>query len=181
MVNYQNGKIYKLVCNITGLIYIGSTAEILLSNRLAKHRTDYRKHLNGKYHYITSFKILENDNYEIILLENFPCNNRYELKARERFYIESLNCVNKCIPNRTKKEYYDDNKEQILEQKKKYYNNNKQKILEYQKEYDKQYYEINKDKIIKQKKQYYEKNREHIKEQNKQYREKKKLERSNTI
>jgi hypothetical protein len=162
MVNYQNGKIYKIICNITGLIYIGSTAEIYLSNRLAKHRKDYRRFLNGKHNYITSFKILENNNYDIILLETYPCNNKYELKARERIYIESLNCVNKCIPNRTSKEYYNDNKKIILKKNKEYYYKNKNELLEKQKQYNEQ-------------------NKEHIKQYQKEYRLKKKLERSNTI
>jgi hypothetical protein len=158
MVNYENGKVYKIICNITGLIYIGSTAEILLSNRLGKHRRDYRSFLNGKYHYVSSFKILENNNYDIILLETYPCNNKYELKARERFYIESLNCVNKNIPNRTVKEYYEDNK---------------QKILEYNKQYNKKYREQNKQKIAEYKKEYYNDNKQKLAEYNKQYYQKK--------
>ena len=40
-----------------------------------------------------------------------------ELFARERFYIENNNCLNKCIPGRSRKEarkqYYDNNKEKI--------------------------------------------------------------------
>ena len=31
MVNYENGKIYKIVCNETGSIYIGSTAQKYLA------------------------------------------------------------------------------------------------------------------------------------------------------
>jgi hypothetical protein len=176
MVNYQNGKIYKIVCNITGLIYIGSTAEKYLSNRLAKHRTNYKDYLNGKFHYITSFKILENNNYEIILLETYPCNNKYELEARERFYIEICNCANKCIPNRTKKEWYEDNKNYIIEKTKQYQKDNK----DYYKQYQKQYREDNKDKIKQYKKeynkQYQENNKDKIAEYNKQYYLKKKLE-----
>ena len=41
MVNYQNGKIYRIVCNTTDEVYIGSTV-ITLSKRLAKHNSDYR-------------------------------------------------------------------------------------------------------------------------------------------
>jgi hypothetical protein len=169
MVNYENGKIYKIVCNITGLIYVGSTAEILLSNRLARHRTDYRNYLNGKYHYVSSFEILKNDKYEIILLQTYPCNNKYELKARERFYIESLNCVNKNIPNRTYKEWLEDNKDKIAEYHKQYKEQNKDTIKEYKNIYNKQYYNENKNDIIEKNKEYYENNKEQILEQRREY------------
>ena len=57
MVNYQLGKIYKLVDNTNGNIYIGSTCKPYLSSRLAAHKTDYNYYLNGKNNYITSFEI----------------------------------------------------------------------------------------------------------------------------
>ena len=41
MVKYENGKIYKIVCNKTGLIYyIGSTVKALY-DRLSQHKYDY--------------------------------------------------------------------------------------------------------------------------------------------
>ena len=57
MVNYKLGKIYRLECNITGLVYVGSTCEPTLAKRLTKHVADYRKYLKGTYHYVSSFKI----------------------------------------------------------------------------------------------------------------------------
>ena len=47
MVNYTNGKIYKIVCLTTNQIYIGSTTKPL-STRLANHRADYKLYKNGK-------------------------------------------------------------------------------------------------------------------------------------
>jgi hypothetical protein len=96
MVNYELGKIYKIVCNITGKAYIGSTCEQTLAKRLTKHVRNYRSYLKGKYHYVTSFKILENEDYDIILLENYPCNCKDELCARERYHQDTMECVNKC-------------------------------------------------------------------------------------
>ena len=63
MVNYANGKIYKIECLTTGLIYVGSTTKERLSQRMVEHRKKYKRHLKGKYPYTTSFKVLENDNY----------------------------------------------------------------------------------------------------------------------
>ena len=51
---------------------------------------------NIKHGYISSFKCFEGENiYNIILLENFPCNNKNELLKREGYYIKNLDCVNK--------------------------------------------------------------------------------------
>tara|TARA_R110000782_G_scaffold46341_1_gene102415 strand:- start:105 stop:590 length:486 start_codon:yes stop_codon:yes gene_type:complete len=127
VVNYNNGKIYKLVCNISGLIYIGSTTKEFLSQRLNKHRSTYKHWKTGKGNYVTSFKVLENDNFKIVLLEAVNCNSNHELKARERFYIESTDCVNKHIPNRTMKEWIEVNKESISEYQKEYKQAHKEK------------------------------------------------------
>ena len=63
------------------------------------------------------------------------------------------------------KQYYQKNKEQILEQRREYREQNRDKI--------KQYYEQNKDKFREQNrdkiKQYYETNKEHIREKQQQY------------
>lgn len=101
---YLLGKIYQITCKTTGLCYIGSTIEKRLGIRLSKHLYDYKRYLAGNFPYVSSFKIIETDNYEISLIENYPCKNINELRQRERYYIENLPCVNKRIPNRTCKE-----------------------------------------------------------------------------
>ena len=72
MPDYLNGKIYKIVCNITGLVYIGSTAQAL-SQRLQGHKRDFKAHLNQNRNYRTSFKVLENRDFNIILIEDCSC------------------------------------------------------------------------------------------------------------
>ena len=126
-IDYSKGKIYKLVCNISGLVYIGSTCQ-KLSKRKGQHKDKYIMYKNGKYHNLTSFKIIENGNYDIVLIELFPCQSKEELHSRERYHIESIVCVNKCIPGRTDKEYYNDNRSTILKQTKEYVEKNKEKI-----------------------------------------------------
>jgi hypothetical protein len=86
MPDSLNGKIYKLECYTTGLIYIGSTIQPLIQ-RLQGHKRDYNYYLNGK-NYITSFEIIENKNYNIILLEEYPCDNKEQLHAKEAEYIK---------------------------------------------------------------------------------------------
>ena len=43
MVNYNNGKIYKIENNIDDMIYIGSTTKQYLSQRMDKHRSSYKR------------------------------------------------------------------------------------------------------------------------------------------
>ena len=188
MVNYNNGKIYKIepvVEHDESEIYIGSTTKKYLSQRMDNHRRSYKQWKNGKHHKITVYDIFEKyniENCQILLLETVNCNTKDELLAREGHYIKTLKCVNRCITGRTKKEYAEDNKEKISEYQKQYYNDKKQDLLEYRKQYyndkkqelleqKKQYYIDNKNKIMEYKKNYYQKNIEKVKEKDKKYQE----------
>lgn len=122
MKDFQNAKIYKIVGN-GDLTYYGSTC-CKLSERLARHRNSFKQYLNGKASYITSFELLKEHNEIIVLVENFPCENNDELLARERYYIENYNCVNKVIPNKLKsmgrKAYQHDYMKAYIEANKEY-------------------------------------------------------------
>ena len=161
MVNYQLGKIYKLVCNNTGKQYVGSSCQDRLCSRLTGHVR--------KGNTCSSREIIEGGNYEMILIENFPCDSKDELHKRERYFIENLDCINKVIPTRTNKEYYISNKEQLLEHRKEYRENNKEQLAKKKQEY----YENNKERILEQRKEYYENNKDRILEQKKAYYNKK--------
>tara|TARA_R100000951_G_scaffold100344_1_gene91118 strand:+ start:92 stop:685 length:594 start_codon:yes stop_codon:yes gene_type:complete len=161
MPNYQNGKIYELIDLSNNKKYYGSTVQTL-KQRKTKHVANYKLYLNKKTNYVSSFEIIKNNNYEIYLIENFPCNSRTELEAREGYYIRNNNCVNKCIVGRTQKEYRQDNKEKI----KQYKIDNKEKI----KEFNKQYHNDNKEILNLKNKQYSINNKEKIKQYQKQYR-----------
>ena len=93
--NYQNGKIYKIESVLGKCCYIGSTTQ-LLNSRFSAHK-NYKK--------TTSRHVFEFEDACIILIENFPCENKKELTGRERFYIEKDTCVNRNVPGRTKQEY----------------------------------------------------------------------------
>jgi hypothetical protein len=62
---------------------------------------------------LTPTKILENNDYSIVLLEDYPCETKDQLLARERYYIENNICVNKIITTRTPKEYREKNKDKL--------------------------------------------------------------------
>jgi len=131
---YQRGKIYTIRNPDSEKYYIGSTCEKYLSNRFGGHKSNYKKYLNGKYGNSSSFKLFELgiDDCYIELLELFPCNSRLELERREGELIRlhKNDVVNRCIVGRTDKEYYQDNKDKLLEQMKEYYQDNRDKKLE---------------------------------------------------
>ena len=85
-----------------------------------KHRSSYKVYKSGKYHFVSSFLLFEEyglENCFIELLEAKECNSKDELHKIGN-YIRELECVNKRIAGRNKKEYYDDNKEHFVEYKK---------------------------------------------------------------
>ena len=117
MVNYKNGKIYKIICDDTNKTYYGSTSNTL-SRRMVQHRSQKRCVYN------------EMTNPKIYLVEDFPCDRKEQLLQRERFYIENNECINKRLPNRTPKEWRDSNKDKRSIVDKRYYDKNKDKQAE---------------------------------------------------
>jgi len=158
MVNYGNGLIYKLCCNDTNIKeeYVGSTVDFTERKRCHKKSCN---NVNGKIYNLKVYQFIrENggfENWSMVLIEKYPCNDILELKSRERYFIELLKSrLNCCIPTRTKKEWRNDNKETIKEKDKVYREGHKETI----KERDKVYREEHKETI----KEYYEEHKEEI-------------------
>ena len=166
-MNYNNSKVYKIISDHTDKIYIGSTCSTL-SKRIYEHKANYKSYQNGKYHNVTSFDLISLGDVDIILIEDYPCKNKNQLHARERYWMEQNKniIVNNHMPTRTKKEYREENKEQLNEKNKEYYNQNKEVILEKCKDY----YIENKEKITNRVKDYRENNYKVISERQKKYR-----------
>jgi hypothetical protein len=184
MVNYNNAKIYKLVNLDLGLTYYGSTCCGLIK-RLSKHKWGARANTRK----CTSSLLFEKGICTILLVELYPTDDKTILHQRERYWIENNECVNKVIPCRSDKEYYMDNRQQILKQKAIYRLENSDKINEQNRIYrannkDKIneqrriYRANNSDKIKERTQEWRVKNRDKIKAYNKAYRAKKKLEES---
>ncbi len=113
------GHIYCIKSKQTTDIYIGST-KITLEERLQYHKNDYNSWLNGKKQFMSSFKILEYDDYYIELIETIEYNKDDELFAREGYYQQIMKCVNKNIAGRTHKQWRIDNQEQDKQYNKQY-------------------------------------------------------------
>ena len=84
---------------------------------MSGHVRCFKRWKDSKTNYTTSFTIIENGDYYIELLEDASCSSFDELAKKERYYIESIDCVNKVIPARDQqernKQYYEFNKEII--------------------------------------------------------------------
>jgi hypothetical protein len=171
MPDFQQAKIYKLVCDKTDKFYIGSTTQPLFK-RLIDHKSGYKSYLLKKSNYISSYDLYALGDVRIILIAECACDNLQQLKAIERQHIE-LNkhlLVNRSTPNTTKaecdKKYRVKNKEQISEKQKERYNTNKEKLLVKATEYR----IANKDKIKESQKLHYQRNKDKIKARCAEYR-----------
>ena len=138
-IDYSKSIIYKLVSKNPDImdIYVGSTTNF--TKRKNAHKSVCNNPYN-KAHNSKVYKFIRDnggfDNWSIITIEQYNCNNKRELETRERYHFDDLKAtLNNNTPTQTKKEYYIENKEQILEEKKEYYIENKEQIQEYNKEY----------------------------------------------
>ena len=141
--DYSKTIIYKLLHkedydNVN--IYIGSTTDFI--RRKNNHKSNCcnekkKEHNEKKYQYIR-------DNggwgeWNMIEVEKFPCNDGNESRAREEYwrchFNSQLNSIRAYRTDEERKQYYDNNKQKLLEQMKKLYEANKEYRLEYQKNY----------------------------------------------
>ena len=162
--DFSKGKIYKITNDFNDDVYIGSTCDRLVK-RFAAHKLNA---LKEKCKNRPLYKLINEIGFErfrIQLVEDFPCNDKYELRQREGHYIRQIGTLNKKIEGRTKKEWEEENKENIKENKKEYYNNNKEVIKEKRKEFR----ENNREQILEHIRQYRKNNIEKFKERDKQY------------
>jgi len=171
-MNICKGHIYIIFCHINPKIYyVGSTFNQL------KYRWNHHK--NTKRNNCSISKYFDKygiENFSIKLIKTYNVyrensKDNKHLTAYEQLWINKFrnSCNIQHSFNPLKKlrdiEYYENNKEKILEYQKEYNEKNKDKILEKRK----QYRQDNKDKIKEQKKKYHQDNKEQIKEKKKQY------------
>ncbi len=161
-MDYSKTIIYKIVCNDLNITecYVGHTTNFV--QRKNSHKCRCNCETNNYYNLKIYQTIRTNggwDNWSMIEIEKYPCNDINEATARERHWYEQLNTnLNSKNPARTRKEYYETNKDQILDQYKEYRSKNKEQISEQRKEH----YETNKEQISKQQKEYRETNKAQI-------------------
>lgn len=164
------GVVYKLVCYDKEIkaCYIGSTKNI--KTRMSDHRSNTNCK-SRKDHNSVLYETIRNtggwNNWTYQILATMRVANYAELHKFEGLYIKSTkNTLNLNIPSRTRKQYYQDEKKNILAYKKSYHQINRLKILAKRKVRYEKNKEINRIKA----KAYYQLNKERIKEKRKEKR-----------
>ena len=93
-MDYSKTIIYKIVSNDLNIndVYVGHTTNFI--KRKAHHKS-HCNNINSKKHNLKVYKtIRENgnwDNWNMVEIEKYPCNDSNEACARERYYYELLN------------------------------------------------------------------------------------------
>jgi len=174
--DYSQTCIYKLVHKDdvnNENVYIGSTTNF--RHRKRQHKSCCNIENNKGYHMQKYQFIRENggwDEWVMIEIEKYPCNDKREAETRERYWIEHYKSnLNRCIPTRTDAEWYDSVREKYISKFREYYQNNKEQVTQKKKEwheqnkckmseYKKKWYEQNKDRLTEYKHNWYEKNKD---------------------
>ncbi len=147
--------IYKIVCFDTNIsdCYVGHTTDFIRRKSQHKSRcyTPNNKEYNKKvYDFIRSHG--DWSNFQMLQIEEYPCNNKREAELREEHWRKELTAtLNGNRPFITD--------EELSQYNKLYREQNKEPKLKYNKLYKQQ----NKDQIRIQSQLYYQKNKEHIK------------------
>ena len=123
MPDYANGKIYKIVGE-DGSTYYGSTTTSL-KERMSSHR--YNKTTTAHQ------KIISHMDWEMVLVENYPCESKKELEDREGWYIRENPCVNERIAGRTGRDWHREHSARDKVLAKKYYQENREERRAYNK------------------------------------------------
>ena len=153
MPDFNKGKIYKITNDSNDDIYIGSTTNSL-TKRFSVH------HVVSKYEQYCNrplYKLINEigfNRFRIQLIENYPCEDKFQLRQREGFYIRQFGTLNIFLAGRSgqesNKNWRDNNKEIISQNSKEYYIQKKDIIDER----NKMYYNNHADEIKESKKNY---------------------------
>jgi len=160
VVDYSKTNIYKIVCNDLTVkdCYVGHTTD--MTKRKYCHKSNCNNEKDKRNNYKIYQIIRENggwDNWNMVLVEKFPCKDKFEACKRERELYEELDAkMNTIRPYATQgeqyyqeyqKKYREEHKEVIAEKQKHYREENKEKHKLYYQEYSKQYREDHKKEI----------------------------------
>jgi predicted GIY-YIG superfamily endonuclease len=174
-MDYKNGKIYRLLCK-DGYFYIGSTTTSL-AKRFFHHKKRSYTAQNRKVYAHTSK--VGWDNVNIVLFEEYPCENKQQLFQRENIFVEkefsNPLCLNSCrafLNEEVKrqeaivkaKEWAAANPDRVKTWHKEYARRNEKAL----KERHRQWREVNSEKKKKTDAAYREKNRESLREKQKE-------------
>ena len=147
MLDFSKGNIYKITNDYNDDIYIGSTCDTLVK-RYSSHKYDAKK--NEKQFLL--YKLMNEIGFErfrIELIENYPCEDIYQLRQREGYFIREIGTLNEKVAGREHKEYRESNKDKIKEKNQEYKEKHKERLSEHKKEKYKENHEQELEKLKK--------------------------------
>lgn len=162
-VDYQKTIIYKLCCNDINItdIYVGHTTNFKQRNQGHKKCCN---NPNSKSYNVYKYQFIRDnggyENWKMIKLYDYPCNSKRDAEAEEDKTMRELNSKLNSHRSFTTLE---EKKEQHKKGNKQFFENNKNEILEHQKKYR----ENNKDIINEKRKIYYQTNKDILNEKRK--------------
>ena len=160
-IDYSKVVIYKIVCKTFNIdmCYVGHTTNF--THRKSSHKRNALNEESPFYNIKVYQTIRDNggwENWDMIEIEKYPCNDFNEARARERYWYEILNSeLNSRKPH-------------VTQEERKEYNN------KYNEDYNPIYYENYREKVKAKVKEYADNNKDLIQYRNKLYREKNKIE-----
>jgi len=101
-IKFENNMNYKIVCKDVNVkdVYVGRTTSFI--SRKSSHRKGSNSEGKLNSDRLLYKTIRENggwDNWEMILIENYPCENNIDADKRERYWVEQLNAnLNSVVP-----------------------------------------------------------------------------------
>ena len=104
MVDYKKGKIYQIKNTIDDDVYVGSTTNTL-EGRMKGHRQGSNTKCKQHYALYKNMNEYGFDKFFIELIEEYPCNSKLELGAREGHWIKERGTLNKVIQGRSQQEH----------------------------------------------------------------------------
>jgi hypothetical protein len=171
-MDYKNTIMYKIVCDDLEIkdCYVGHTTNFI--KRKCQHKKTCESDASNRHNLKVYKTIRDNggwENWSMIEIEKYPCNDKHEAEKRERYWIETLKSSLNCyIPTRTQSERYQVNNLYIKAKVKEYRDKNKEAV----KQRHKKYVELNQDSVKQYAKEYRAKHKEKASEYKKEYRTK---------
>ena len=136
-IDYSKGLIYQIEKD--GIVYyVGSSTNF--TNRKSTHKTSCNNENDTAYNYPIYTFIRNNggwDEFKMVLIEYYKCNDANELTAREQHFMNEFktHLLNTNYASRTREQYQLDNKEVIAIKEVKRYQDNKVEIAKYKQQH----------------------------------------------
>ena len=100
--DFSKAKIYKITNDFNNEVYIGSTCNTL-NRRFIKHKSDSKRDENKNRPIYKLMNEIGFERFRIQLIEDYHCEDKYQLRQREGHFIREQGTLNKLVAGREKK------------------------------------------------------------------------------